>query len=179
MSWLIEKLRKPRWSPYAAGALLGVVAILSMLIADQLLGASGTFENLAGIIGGWFSSTVSDSIYWKYVMPAAISWQVILMVGIFLGALASSLLSGTFKWRFLPDEDWKLNRGPNIAKRWVTAFIGGLILEYGAGIAGGCTSGLAISDTLQLAPAGLLFIMGMFASGIMTSIIIHGRRWRA
>jgi uncharacterized protein len=37
-------------------------------------------------------------------------------------------------------------------------------LEYAAGIAGGCTSGLAISGGMLLAPAAFLFIMGMFAS---------------
>jgi len=179
MAWLIEQLRKPRWSPYAAGVLLGIVSVLALLISDQLLGASGTFENLAGIIGGWFSKGISDSMYWQYIMPAAITWQVILVIGVFFGALISSMLSGTFKWRFIPDQEWRKNRGDGTAKRWSIAFIGGFILEYGAGIAGGCTSGLAISGTLQLAPAGFLFIVGMFASGIVTSIIIHGRGWRA
>lgn len=178
MARLLEQLRKPQWSPYAAGTLLGIVAVLSILLSDQLLGSSGSFENLAGIVGGWFSTAVSENMYWKYIMPASITWQVILTVGVFAGALASSLLAGTFQWRNITDEEWKLNRGSSSAKRWIVAFVGGVILEYGAGIAGGCTSGLAISGTLQLAPAGLLFIMGMFASGILTSIIIHGRRWR-
>lgn len=178
MSWVLKQLRKPRWSPYAAGTLLGIVAVLAMVISDQRLGSSGSFENLAGIIFGSFSSAVSENLYWKYIMPASITWQVILMVGVFLGALFSSLLSGSFKWRSIPDEEWRLNRGSNAKKRWIIAFIGGVILEYGAGIAGGCTSGLAIAGTLQLAPAGLIFIMGMFISGIITSLIIHGRRWR-
>ena len=54
-------------------------------------------------------------------------------------------------------------------KRWGLAFIGAIILEYAAGIAGGCTSGLAISGGMLLAPAAFLFIAGMFASGIITA----------
>ena len=49
------------------------------------------------------------------------------------------------------------------------AFIGAMILEYAAGIAGGCTSGLAISGGMLLAPSAYLFIAGMFASGIVTA----------
>jgi len=56
-------------------------------------------------------------------------------------------------------------------------FFGGILLEYGAGIAGGCTSGLAISGGVQLAPAAFLFIAGMFASGIITAMILYGKRY--
>ena len=49
---------------------------------------------------------------------------------------------------------------PQVWKRWVLAFIGAIILEFAAGIAGGCTSGLAISGGMLLAPAAFLFIMG-------------------
>ncbi|MBO8169488.1 MAG: YeeE/YedE family protein [Thermoanaerobacteraceae bacterium] len=179
MSWLVEQLKKPRWTPYAAGALLGIVAVLALVLNDQLIGSSGSFENLAGILGGLVVPAMTETFYWQYIMPAAITWQVVLMAGVFIGAMVSSLLSGTFKWRLIPDESWKQTRGPKPVKRWIIAFIGGIILEYGAGIAGGCTSGLAIAGTLQLAPAGLVFIIGLFTSGIITSIIIHGRRWRA
>lgn len=177
MARLIEQLRKPRWSPYSAGVLLGLVYIFGLLFADQLLGASGSFENLAGMIAGWFSTGVSESIYFKYVMPAGISWQVVLMLGVFLGALTSAALSGGFRWRTMPDQ-WRENHGSSRWKRWVLAFAGGIILEYGAGIAGGCTSGLAIAGSMQLAPAGFVFIVGLFASGIATSMIMFGRRWR-
>ena len=50
-------------------------------------------------------------------------------------------------------------------------------LEYAAGIAGGCTSGLAISGGMLLVPAAFLFIAGMFASGIVTALIIYRKRY--
>jgi hypothetical protein len=52
-----------------------------------------------------------------------------------------------------------------------------MILEYGAGIAGGCTSGLAISGGMLLAPAAFIFIGGMFISGIFTALIVYGKRY--
>jgi uncharacterized membrane protein YedE/YeeE len=56
-------------------------------------------------------------------------------------------------------------------------FVGGVIVEYGAGIAGGCTSGLLISGGMLLAPAAFLFMGGMFASGIVTALIVYGKRY--
>ena len=49
MNWLIKQIRKEEWSPYVAGALLGIVGILTVVLAHQLLGASGGFENLPPI----------------------------------------------------------------------------------------------------------------------------------
>jgi len=51
------------------------------------------------------------------------------------------------------------------------------VLEYAAGIAGGCTSGLAISGGMLLVPAAFLFIAGMFGSGILTALIIYRNRY--
>jgi hypothetical protein len=76
-----------------------------------------------------------------------------------------------------PDEQWKRVFGPQVWKRWVLAFVGAIILEYAAGIAGGCTSGLAISGGMLLAPAAFLFIAGMFASGIVTTLLIYRSRY--
>jgi hypothetical protein len=56
-------------------------------------------------------------------------------------------------------------------------FIGAILLEYGAGVAGGCTSGLAIWGGLQLAPAAFVFMGGMFATGILTALIVYRRRY--
>ena len=67
--------------------------------------------------------------------------------------------------------------GPAVWKRWLVLFLGAILLEYGAGIAGGCTSGLAISGGLQLTPSAFLFMVGMFASGIPTAMILYRRRY--
>ena len=90
-----------------------------------------------------------------------------------LGAVSS----GTFKCTLGGDQQWKAIFGPQTWKRWVLAFLGAIILEYAAGIAGGCTSGLAISGGMLLAPAAFLFIAGMFASGIVTALIIYRKRY--
>lgn len=172
------------WSPYAAGILLGIVGILVVLLSNALLGASGAFESIAGWLGKMIAPNLFSNQYWGVegsrtlpVMRPEITWSVILLVGVAIGGFLGALSSRTFKFRFNDDAQWKKIFGPQPWKRWVIGFSGAIILEYAAGIAGGCTSGLAISGGMLLAPAAFLFIAGMFVSGIITALIVYGRRY--
>ncbi len=162
------------WSPYVAGALLGLVAVFSLLLFGQLPGSSGAFQNLAAFVA---QPLFPDNFFFKFLMPPAITWQVWLLVGVFIGAMASALLAGVWKLDPNPDKQWKAVFGPQVWKRWAMAFVGGIILEFAAGIAGGCTSGLAVSGSVQLAPAAFLFIPGMFIGGIPVALLIYGKRY--
>lgn len=169
----MDYIHKETWSPYIAGALLGIVGVLAVLLSNSLLGASGAFENLAGMFGKAVAPGAFNNMYFNFIMPPGITWGVVLLVGVFFGGMLGAFSSGTFKWRLVSDEQWKKVIGPQVWKRWVLAFLGAIVLEFGAGIAGGCTSGLAISGGMLLAPAAYLFIAGMFASGILTALIVY------
>jgi hypothetical protein len=177
MNWLRKQISKELWSPYAAGILLGLVGIATVVVASKLLGASGGFENLAGILGKAIAPAAFNNTYFNFVMPSQVTYAMMLLVGIFFGGMLGSLSSGTFKIRTMDDEQWKKAYGPQLWKRWLLLFVGGIIVEFAAGIAGGCTSGLAISGGMLLAPAAFLFIAGMFASGIVTAKVIYGKRY--
>ena len=174
---MIALLKQKEWSPYLAGALLGVVYIASIALTGLVPGGSGAFENIAGLIAQVVAPALASNTYFKFVMPPSISWEVILLVGIFFGAFVSSKLSGDFKLAAVPDAQWRRVFGTSVWKRWLVAFAGGIILEVGAGIAGGCTSGLAIGGGLFLAPAAFVFIAGMFASGIPTAMLMYWRKF--
>jgi hypothetical protein len=177
MNRLITQFRKEEWSPYVAGSLLGIVGILTVWLTNNTLGASGAFENLAGMLGKALAPQAFDNMYFNFVMPPSVSIAVVLLIGIFFGGMLGALSSGTFKLRTMDDEQWKKAYGGQVWKRWLLLFIGGIILEYAAGIAGGCTSGLAISGGMLLAPSAFLFIGGMFASGIVTAMLVYRRKY--
>jgi hypothetical protein len=177
MNWLKEQFQKELWSPYAAGVLLGVVGVLAVWLSDSLLGASGAFENLAGIVGKAVAPDLFNNLYFNFIMKPEITWGVILLVGVFFGGMLGAFSSKTFKIRAGGDDQWKKIFGPQTWKRWAIGFVGAIILEYGAGIAGGCTSGLAISGGMLLAPAAFLFMAGMFASGIVTALLVYRNRY--
>ena len=181
MKRILNYIRKDEWSPYAAGVLLGIVAILAVWLTNNLLGASGAFENIAGMIGKAVAPTSFNNMYFTYIMPPGITWGVVLLIGVFFGGMLGAATSGTLKWgkkdASNSDSQWKAIFGKQTWKRWLIAFVGAVVLEYAAGIAGGCTSGLAISGGMLLAPSAFLFIAGMFASGIVTALIIYRKRY--
>ena len=170
-------LRKEEWSPYIAGGLLGLVGVLAVALTHNLLGASGAFENLAGLIGKAVAPTLFGNLYFNFIMPPGLTWQVVLLVGVFFGGMLGALSARTWKWRAMPDQQWTAVFGRSRWTRWGVAFFGAIVLEIGAGIAGGCTSGLAISGGMLLAPAAYLFIAAMFASGIATAFILYRGRY--
>jgi len=181
MKYIVQYIKKEEWSPYVAGILLGIVGIMAVWLSDNLLGASVAFEDLAGLIGQAVAPGLFDNIDFNFIMPPGLSWGLVLFIGTILGGFVGAATSGTLLWgkknASNPDDKWKSIFGPQTWKRWLLAFVGAIILEYGAGIAGGCTSGLAISGGMLLAPAAFIFIGGMFASGILTALIIYRKRY--
>lgn len=177
MTAFVGLLKQKEWSPYLAGALLGLVYIAGIALSNQLIGASGAFESIAGLILKAIAPDVTNNTYFRFVMPPGITWGVYVLVGVFVGAFVASKLSGEFKLAAVPDAQWRAVFGGSVSKRWAVAFAGGIISEFGAGIAGGCTSGLAVGGGLLLAPAAFVFMGGMFASGILVALILYRRKY--
>lgn len=124
------------WSPYLAGSLTGIVAILSVWIGDKFYGVSTTFSRAAGIIEQYFAPERFATIeYFARVTPK-IDWQFMFVIGIFIGALISAITSKSFKWVSVPDR-WRSRFGPGIIKRAFFAFIGGAVAMFGARLADG------------------------------------------
>jgi len=176
MRRILQLLKKESWNAYAAGALFGVVVALAPVLTGNLIGASGSFLNLTGMIERGVAPGLADNMFFKYIWKVGLNWQLILLAGVFLGAMVSSLLSRTFRVSHSTAQ-WNSIYGPQRWKRWGLAFLSGIVIEYGASLAGGCTSGLSISGTMLLAPAGLIFTAGLFGSGIVTTLIIYRGRY--
>ena len=132
MDWPTKK----EWSPYLSGALSGVVMFLSVWVSGKYFGASTTFVRSAGMIEKVFGSDrVAKMEYFIKEVPK-IDWQWMFVVGILVGSLIASRISGTFQWNALPDM-WEKRFGPGRVKRGVVAFFGGLIAMFGARLADG------------------------------------------
>ena len=137
------------WSPYLAGALSGLVSILSVWIAGKFFGASTTFARSAGMIEKLFvTERVARMDYFVKYVPK-IDWQWMFVLGILIGSFIASITSGSFRWQALPDM-WKKRFGPSRFRRGTVAFIGGAIAIFGARLAGGCPSGHGLSGSLHL-----------------------------
>lgn len=171
------KLRS--WSPKVVGLLIAILYFLTWILFQKLPGVSATFVRLAAALENIFSKTyVFESVYFNQYFVnyfSLINWFSFFVIGIFLGSFFSSKLSGDFKKEYVP-ELWKLNFGNSFLLRAVFAFIGGVIMIFGARLAGGCTSGKAIAEGILLKYTGLVFMCALFVGGILTAFIFYRRK---
>jgi len=133
---MMTLLTKKTWSPYIAGALTGVVMVLSVWLTGKYFGASTTFVRSAGMVEKAFGAGRVATL--EYFMKEApkIDWQWMFVVGILIGSFIASTASATFRWTALPDM-WERRFGRSRMKRGLVAFIGGLIAMFGARLADG------------------------------------------
>lgn len=170
-------MKNPRWNPYLVGALIGVLSLLTFSIADKPIGMSTGIAQASGACALPFvgADGVAANTYWAKKAIPQWDYGSLFVVGSFLGALLSALMSGSFKVTKVP-EVWRERFGPSVSKRMVAAFLGGVVILYGARLADGCTSGHGISGSLQLAVSSWTFFLVMFASGIATAFVLFRRR---
>jgi uncharacterized membrane protein YedE/YeeE len=125
----------------------------------------------ASIVTG--TDAVAANPYWKKNMPAW-DYGTLFLIGTFLGALVSAVISRDFKLETVPTV-WAERFGPRAWPRLLAAFAGGIIVMYGARMAGGCTSGHGISGSLQLAVSSWTFFITMFITGVLTALVMFGK----
>lgn len=71
---------------------------------------------------------------------------------------------------------WAQNFGSSQAKRFAAAFLGGVLLLFGARLAGGCTSGHMISGMSQLAVSSFIFGICTFGAAIGMAKFLYRKR---
>jgi len=172
---------KKEWNPYYAGALLGLVAIISVIATTlflgkaNYLGASTTFVRGSGFVMQWFypEETLKNAYYIKEKIK--LDWQFMLVIGIFIGAYISSKLDKSFKLESVPPL-WSKNFGPSTTKRAIFSIIGGVIAIIGARMAGGCPSGHGLSGMMQLSFSSFISMIMFFSIGVVTAHIIYKKK---
>ena len=163
---------RARWNPYLVGIGLGVLSWFAFGLVNQPLGISTALSSASSVcalpvMGG---AGVAQNAYWTK-HPLKLDGGMLFLIGTFLGSLLSVLISRTFRWEKVPTM-WLQQFGGSPAKRLGAAFLGGVIIMFGARMAGGCTSGHGISGALQLAVSSWTFFLTMFAAGIVTALIL-------
>jgi hypothetical protein len=166
---MIPSFASGRWSPYTVGAGIGVLSWAVFVVVANPIGITTAISQVAGGVAALAvgPEAVSQNPYWAR-HPMKLDYGTLFIVGTFLGALASALVSRSFRIETVPPV-WRERFGPSVSKRMIVAFIGGALAMYGARMAGGCTSGNGISQGLQLAVVGWTFLAVMFASGLLTA----------
>jgi uncharacterized membrane protein YedE/YeeE len=169
MNWILAS----RWSPYAAGVGIGILSWLTFLISSKPIGCSTAFTRTSGMFERLLrGDSVVQKAYYKE-FPPVVDWEWMLVLGVVIGSLVSSLLSADFRWQAVPVR-WGSVFGGSISLRFAVALVGGVFLGFGARWAGGCTSGHGISGALQLALSSWVAAICFFIGGILTAQILYG-----
>lgn len=168
----LPHVRRIDWSPYLVGAGIGILSWIAFAVMKDPIGVTTAYSRIASLFAQPFMGAegVAGNSYWKS-MPLSWDYGVLFLVGIPLGALAAAVLTGTFKLELVP-EVWRRQYGNSVGKRFLAAFLGGIVIMYGARLAGGCTSGHGISGGLQLALSSWVFLIVMFATGLIASAFL-------
>ena len=178
MKW---KAKDGEWSPYLAGALLGLLAIVSVYATTQVmgktnyLGASTTFVRVAGLLERMVAPERVKTNEYFAKEKVRVDWQFMLVLGIFLGTLIGSVTDKSFKLESVPPR-WKERFGLSIVKRAVGAILGGIVAMVGARLADGCPSGNGLSGMMQLSVSGFVALAMFFSVGVFIAALVYRRR---
>ena len=137
---------------YIGGPLLGLCVVAVRLLLNARLGVTGGFSAL---------------------VERKFDWRAFFLLGLIAGGAAFALIAGG------PDfhgYGWLTDTFTGGA-RWVVGpilFLAGLLIGYGAKLAGGCTSGNGLSGVAMTSRGALAGTATFFATAIVVSFVIEG-----
>lgn len=164
-------LIRREWGFVSTGALAGIV-ILAATAQGQYLGISGGFAALVSHVTDLFGYRL-DSVA---ILDDATAWRAAMVVGIFTGAAASALVSGSF--RNVPVTPlWEAAFPSGMKSRAAAVFAGGFLIIFGALLGGGCTTGAFMAGFPTLSVGSFAMGMTFFGVGMGTAFLLYWGRW--
>jgi uncharacterized membrane protein YedE/YeeE len=159
------------WSPYLVGTLIGLLSMATFYFSNKPLSVSTAYARLAGLVGNLFSRAHTENLKFYQDTKPKIEWGVMLVLGMLLGAFIAAVSGGEITAAWVPAL-WEQRFGADVALRLGVAFVGGIILAYGARLAGGCTSGHGISGALQLSVSSWVALTCFFIGAVATAHLL-------
>lgn len=157
----------PRWA--VLGVLFGVLSAAAIALYGPI-GVSGTYPRFIGAILRRLAPTYAAANPYLVKMGSLVTTETMLVVGLLIGGFIASRIGGT-PYRAGAIEPVHASETTS-GRRYVDAFLGGLLIIFGARLAGGCTSGHIISGITQLSVSGVLFGAAVFGGGMFTARLL-------
>lgn len=162
------------WNPYVAGVGLGLTLLLAFATLGAGLGASGAIARTSATgahvvapdavegnayLGRWFG----DGSPMRHYL-------VFMAVGVLIGGFLSA--------RFARRARFTVERGPraSVRLRLVLALAGGLLVGFASRLAGGCTSGQALTGGALMLNGSWAFMFSIFAGAFGAAFFVR-KEW--
>ncbi|MEJ2037457.1 MAG: YeeE/YedE thiosulfate transporter family protein [Desulfosarcinaceae bacterium] len=159
------------WIP-AAFALSGIIVFIFATYGPPA-SSSGFVSTLKGFLEWVAPEYVAAKAHYKAI-PGPGAWLFAFVLGMAIGGFIAGRTSKKIPVRDMPPI-WRKRFGDSRAKRYAATFLGGFLILFGSRLAGGCTLGLFISGSTQLAVSGLYFGAVIFAVAMLTARLIFGK----
>lgn len=157
-----------RWSFMTGGILLSIVFVFIIITTGASWGVTGPFTNwgvaLLQTFGIQFTSPALQSAVEAVNKGLIYDAGGLRNIGIVAGATIALLSAGIFKF----DYDFKF-------RDVIIYIIGGLLMGFGARLAGGCNIGALYSGIGNLSLSGWLFMVFLCLGGIVGLKLFEGR----
>lgn len=165
------QLLKREWGFVATGVLAGLI-ILAATAQGHYLGISGGFAALVAYLG----SPLGYALNSVPVLDGTTAWRALMVLGIFLGAAISALLSGSF--RNVPVTPlWESAFPSGLKSRAAAMFVGGFLIMFGALLGGGCTTGAFMAGFPTLSVGSFAMGLTFFGVGMGAAFLLYWGRW--
>ncbi len=181
----MDALLTTSWPWYVAGPIIGLMVPALLLLTGKAFGISSSLKHTCA------ATLPTKAEYFQYDWRASGLWNLIFVVGIFLGGLLAVQVFGgggptgiseatradlqslglvDFSGLVPPELfSWGSLSSP---AGFVTMVIGGFLVGFGARYAGGCTSGHAIMGMASLQLPSLIAVIGFFIGGLTTTYFL-------
>ncbi|CAA9513674.1 MAG: hypothetical protein AVDCRST_MAG69-2634 [uncultured Solirubrobacteraceae bacterium] len=142
---------------YVVGVALGLVVVASLVTINQRIGAVGGYSDVVDRLSG---------------RSASFGWRAWFLLGIVGGSGLFVLLGGSTGAR--PGYGWLTRAlGGDLEVLAVPIlFAAGLLIGYGAKLAGGCTSGNGLCGSSLGSPASLAATATFMATAVITTLAL-------
>jgi hypothetical protein len=129
-------LQEKNWNPYVAGVFAGLLLVLSVFFTGKYFGASTTFVRATAAIEQSFVPEKVANMAYFLKNKAKLDWQAMFVLAVLFGSLAAASMGGERRLVAVPPM-WEARFGSSRSRRWVTAFLGGVVAMFGARLADG------------------------------------------
>ncbi len=157
------------WLP-AAFALAGIIVFIF-----ATYGPPASSSGFISTLNGFWSVVAPDYAQSKthyQMIPGPGSWLFAFVLGMAIGGFIGgrSLKKPVVDVPFI----WRRRFGESAARRYAATFLGGFLILFASRLAGGCTLGLFISGSTQLALSGFYFGVLIFTFAMLTARLVYG-----
>lgn len=165
------KTQAPYWNWLPSAFALAGIMVFIFATFGPPASSSGFVTTLKGLLGYVAPGYVEAKAHYR-MMPGPGSWLMAFVLGMAIGGFL-----GGRTWK-VPVRDvpelWVRRFGASRHQRYLASFVGGFLILFGARLAGGCTLGLFLSGSTQLAVSGLYFGVVIFAVAMLTARAVYG-----